>query len=91
MFNVTGIEENAFKNCKKLKSAVIGSNIKKIGARAFYGCRKLKKITIKSKVLRKAGKNAFKKIGADAVIKVPKSKKKAYKKILGDMHTKITN
>lgn len=90
-FNVTGIEENAFKNCKKLKSAVIGSNIKKIGARAFYGCRKLKKITIKSKVLRKAGKNAFKKIGADAVIKVPKSKKKAYKKILGDMRTKITN
>lgn len=81
-FKVTEIAKNAFKNCKKLKSVVIGKNIRKIGAGAFKGCKKLKKITIKSKVLKSAGKNAFKKISKGVVLKTPKSKKKFYNRLL---------
>ena len=52
-----------------------------IGKRVFRGCGKLKKITIKTKTLRTVGKQAFKGIQKKAVIKVPKSKYKAYKKL----------
>lgn len=75
---------NAFKNCKKLKSVVIPSSITKIGKKAFYGCKKLKKITIKTKKLtaKKVGSKAFAKTHKKAVVKVPKKKWKAYKKFL---------
>ena len=79
---VIAIEKKAFANCKKLKKIVIGKNIRSIGSKAFYKCKKLKKITIKSKKLVKIGKNAFKGISKKAVIKVPASKKKKYKKLL---------
>ena len=81
-FKVTAIGAKAFSNCTKVKQAVVGSNVTKIGAKAFYKCKKLKKITIKGKKLKSVGKNAFKKIHAKAVIKVPKSKLKGYKKLL---------
>ena len=81
-FKVTAIAKNAFKNCKKLKSALIGKYVSSIGAKAFNGCRALKKITVKSTKLKKVGKNAFKKIYAKAVIKAPKAKRKAYRKLL---------
>ena len=42
----------------------------------------LRKITIKSTKLKKIGKNAFKGINKKAVIRIPKSKKKTYKKLL---------
>lgn len=48
----------------------------------FAGCSKLKKITIKSTKLKKIGKNAFKGINKKAVIRIPKSKNKTYKKLL---------
>lgn len=79
--NVTVIEAQAFANCKKLKSVTIGSNVTTIGAKAFYGDKALKKITIKSKKLKKVGKKAVKGIHKKAVIKVPSSKLKAYKKL----------
>ncbi len=81
-FKVTAIAKNAFKNCKKLKSAVIGKYVSSIGAKAFNGCRALKKITVKSAKLKKVGKNAFKGIYAKASVKAPKAKRKAYRKLL---------
>ena len=80
-FKVTEIGPKAFKNNKKLKKVVIGANVKKIGSAAFAGDKKLKSIAIKSKVLKKVGSKAFKGINNKAVIKVPKAKKKAYKKL----------
>ena len=81
-YQVTAIDSNAFKNCKKLKTVVIGKGVTSIGAKAFNGCKALKKITIKSTKLKKVGKNAFKGIHAKAVIKVAKAKLKAYQKLL---------
>lgn len=82
VFKVTAIEKNAFKNMKKLQKVTIGRYVKSIGDKAFYGCGKLKKLQIKSTVLKKVGKNALKSINKKAVITVPKSKKKSYKKLL---------
>ena len=79
---MASIGAGAFRNCKNLKSVVIGKGVKGIHARAFGGCTALKRITIKSGKLKKAGRNAFKGIHAKAVIKVPKAKLKAYKKLL---------
>lgn len=81
-YKVTSIAKNAFKNNKKLKKIVIGSNIKTIDANAFSGCKNLKSITIKSKNVKTIGKNAFKGIKSNAKIKVPGSKVKKYKKLL---------
>lgn len=82
VFKVTAIEKNAFKNMKKLQKVTIGKYVKSIGDKAFYRCGKLKKLQIKSTVLKKVGKNALKGINKKAVIHVPKSKKKSYKKLL---------
>ena len=60
----------------------IGTNVSKIGKNAFSGDSKLKSIQIKSKKLTSVGKGALKNISAKAVIKVPKSKKKAYRSLL---------
>ena len=81
---VTAIAKNAFKGMDKLTTVTIGKNVKSIGAKAFYGCKKLKKITIKSTKLTKktVGSKAFTGIYKKAVIKCPKAKKAAYKKIL---------
>lgn len=80
---VTAIGKNVFKKAKKkLTKVVIGANVTTIGKKAFAGCKKLKKIIIKSKKLRSVGKKAFKGISKNAVIKVPKAKKKAYAKFL---------
>ena len=66
------------------KVKIDGKTVKvtKINKNAFKGCKKLKKVTIKAKSLKSIGKNAFKGIAKKAVIKVPKAKKKAYKKLL---------
>lgn len=81
-FKVTSVGKNAFKNCKKVTSAVIGANVTSIGSCAFYNCKKLKTITIQGKKLKKVGKKSFKKISKKARIKVPKAKQKAYKKLV---------
>ncbi len=82
--NVQTIGERAFYKCTSLKKITIPSGVNKIGKQAFYGCKNLKKITIKTTKLtnKKVGKQAFKGIYKKAVIKVPKSKLKAYKKLL---------
>lgn len=87
-YKVTSIAPGAFKNNKKLTKVTIGSNVKTIGKQAFYGCKNLKSITIKSTKLttKSVGAKAFTKAGSKnykkLVVKVPKSKKKAYVKLL---------
>ena len=78
--NVDTIGDGAFENCSALESITIPKNIKKIGKKAFKGCKKLKKITIKSKLLKASsvGSGAFSGTNKEAVVKVPKGKKKAY-------------
>lgn len=80
--SVTSIAANAFKGMKKLEKVTIGTNVSRIGKNAFSGDGKLKSIQIKSKKLTSVGKRALKNISAKAVIKVPKSKKKAYTSLL---------
>lgn len=81
-YKVTEISNSAFAKCKKLTKVTLGTNIKKIGSKAFYQCKKLKKITIKTKKLTTIGKKAITGINKKAVFKVPKSKKKKYRKLL---------
>ena len=82
-YKVTSIGANAFKGNKKIKKVTIGKNVKTIGANAFAKCKLLKKVRINSKKIKKIGKKAFYKKGGKKIkIKVPKSKKKAYKKLL---------
>ena len=82
--NATTIENQAFSGCTALTAVVIPEKVKKIGIQAFCGDKKLKTITIKTKKLtaKTVGKKAFSGIYAKAVVKVPKSKLNAYKKLL---------
>ncbi|SNU09944.1 repeat domain (List_Bact_rpt) [Lachnospiraceae bacterium] len=78
-FKVTAVKDNAFKNCKKLKSVVIGKNVKTIGKNAFYGCKNLKTITVNTNSLKSVGKNALKGVNKKCKILVPKKKLSKYK------------
>lgn len=82
-YKVTSIGTNAFKNCKKLTKASIGTNVKVIKAKAFNNCPKLKAVTIKTALLTKktASKKCFSKVSKKMVIKVPRKVKKTYAKI----------
>ncbi len=83
-YKVTEIAANAFKKNKKIRKVVIPSSIEKIGKQAFYGCKNLKNITVKTTKLTKkrVGSKAFFGIHAKTVIKVPKKKLSAYRKML---------
>ncbi|MBO5469056.1 MAG: leucine-rich repeat protein [Lachnospiraceae bacterium] len=80
-YTVTDINSGAFKGNKKITQVVIPSTVTTIGSKAFYGCKKLKKVTVQGKKIDSVGRDAFKKCSKKLVIKVPKSKKKAYKKL----------
>ena len=86
--NVKTIGKNAFYNCTALKKIVLPKTVINVGSKAFYGCKKLLNITIKSTKLttKNVGSKAFTKAGSSnykkMVLKVPKSKLKAYKKML---------
>lgn len=83
-YKVTSIAAKAFKNNKKITKVTIGKNVTSIGKEAFRGCKNLKEVTISTAKLtsKNVGSNAFKGISKKVKIKVPKSKKKAYKKLL---------
>ena len=80
--NLKEISSSAFAGCTKLTSVTIPAGVKEIQSNAFNGCKNLKKITIQTTVLKKVGSKAFKGIHKNAVIKVPKKKLSAYKKLL---------
>lgn len=81
--NIKLIDEAAFANCKSLSKVTIPSKVSKIGKKAFYNCKKLKNITVKTKklTLKNVGSKAFYGIPAKAIINIPKSKTKLYKKL----------
>lgn len=79
--SVTAIADEAFQGMKQLTSVTIGKNVKKIGKEAFAADKSLNRITVKSKKLKKIGSGAFKGIAKKAVVKTPKNKKAAYKKL----------
>ena len=83
VYAVTGISANAFKNNQLLKTAVIGSNVRKIGKQAFYNCKSLKTITIRTSMLTKknVGAKAFKGTYKKIKVKVPAKQFKTYKKL----------
>ena len=74
-FKVTTIGKNAFKNNKKLKSIVIGNNVKSIGSNAFSKASKLSSVTFKGTKIVKVGKNAFKGTSSKMKVTVPKKMK----------------
>lgn len=82
--NVTSIGKSAFEKCTKLKSITLSKNVEDIGKNAFKNCKNLNTITIKSTKLDVDGvkKGAFSGIGKKVVVKVPKSRYSAYKKLL---------
>ena len=80
--SVTSIGQKAFANCTKLKAVTIPAKVTKIEKSAFSGCKSLKTVTIKSTKIKTIGKSAFKGIAKKSVVKTPKSKKTAYKKLL---------
>lgn len=81
MATVTSIGETAFYACTKLKNIEIPEDVTQIGMCAFEYCVNLKEITIRSEKLKKVDLDALNKIDKNAVIKVPKGKRKAYKKL----------
>ncbi|WP_026490899.1 leucine-rich repeat protein [Butyrivibrio sp. XPD2002] len=87
--NVTDIAQNFMKGNKKTKKVTIGANVTSIGKEAFYKCKKLKKVTVKSTKIASFGKKAFGKDAKNFKLKMPKSCKKAYKKLLKKAKIKI--
>ena len=79
---VTEISAKAFYKFKKLRKVTIGANVTKIGKQAFYGDSALKFLNVRTKSLKSVGSKALKGINKKAVIKVPSSKRAAYKKVL---------
>ncbi|WP_172794652.1 leucine-rich repeat protein [Acetivibrio ethanolgignens] len=82
--SVTTIGSKAFYKCTSLTSITIPSKVTKIGNYAFKGCTKLKTIKINTTLLttKTVSQYAFSGVSTSAVVKVPKSKNKTYKKLL---------
>lgn len=82
--NVETVGAKAFYGCASLTKVTLPGKVKKIGKQAFCGSRKLGNVTIKTKKLTKktVGSKAFREISQKAVIRVPASKKAAYRKLL---------
>lgn len=76
-FKVTAVANNVFKNASRLKSVVIGANVKSIGKSSFYKCKKLATITFKGIKAPGVGKNAFKSGKSKVTVKVLKKMKKS--------------
>jgi uncharacterized repeat protein (TIGR02543 family) len=81
-FKITKIDRRAYKDNKKLKKAIIGSNIETIGAEAFSGCKKLSGVTVYGNNLKRIGKGSFKGIKNGAKITVVCKDKKTYNKLV---------
>ncbi|MBU5479325.1 leucine-rich repeat domain-containing protein [Eubacterium sp. MSJ-13] len=90
-YKVTEIKASAFAGNKKLTSVKIGKNVTKIGDKAFNGCAKLGTIDLSANTsLTSVGKNAVKGVSAKCIVKAPKSKKAAYKKLFAGKGVKVT-
>jgi len=79
-YKIRRIDEIAYAKMKKLKKVVIDADVKRIGVAAFNDSYRLKTVIIKTKKLKRIDNFAF--VGENITFKVPKSKIKAYKKLL---------
>ena len=82
VYKVVGIQKNAFKGMKKLKTVTVGKNVKKIDSNAFRNCKKLTTVKIKSKNCTFSGKGMWKGTSKKLTVKVPKSSLKKMQKRL---------
>ena len=82
VYKVVGVEKNAFKGMKKLKTVTVGKNIKKIDNNAFRNCKKLTTVKIKSKNCTFSGKGIWKGTSKKLTVKVPKGSLKKMRKRL---------
>ncbi len=89
-YEVTSISKKAFKGHKGLYTLIIPDSVHNIGAYSFYGCSKLISIEINANPSLKVGKNAFKNLPSNAVIKV-KGVRGKKKKAISNMIQKQTN
>ena len=82
-YKVTSIEKKAFGTAKKIKTIILGKNVKSIKKDAFAGCKTLRKIVVKTKKLTKktVAKKAFRGVRKNVRIVVPKKKKQVYRKL----------
>lgn len=83
-YDVTMIDYEALKGCKKLKTVTVGKYVKQIRYGAFMGDSKLKKVTFKGKKLQNVGDDAFYKTASGIRFVMPKAAKKKYQKLLKD-------
>lgn len=74
-YKVTGINNNAFTNLKKLKTIKMGKGITQIGDNAFSGCKKLKNVTL-GKNVTTIGTKAFYKCESITIFTLPAKVKK---------------
>lgn len=83
-YQVTSVAEKAMKGNKKLKTLIIGKNVKSIGKQAFYNCKKLNTIVIDTTKLtvESVGENAFSGTSAKGTVIVPTAKKYIYRELL---------
>jgi len=82
VYKVVGIEKNAFKGMKKLKTVIVGKNVKKIDKNSFKNCMKLTTVKIKSRNCSFSGKGIWKGTSKKLTVKVPKSSLKKMRKRL---------
>ncbi len=80
--NVKTIGDKAFYKCISLTKISIPGKVTKIGKKAFNSCKKLKRVDITSKKIKSIGSGAFKNLSKGVDIRVPRSKLKAYVKML---------
>ncbi len=73
---VTEIGNQAAKNCKRLRQAVLGKHVTKIGKQAFFNCKKLKTIQIDGKTIKTVGAKALKKTAGNIKIRAKKMNRK---------------
>ena len=80
-YKVTAISSDAFTGYDKLKSVVIGKNVKRIDKGAFSGCKNLKTLSINTKKLTAKKIKSMLKSSAVKTMYVPADKIQKYKKI----------
>ena len=87
--NVSVIGKNAFYKCKKLKKVTIGTGLTQINSGAFRGVKKGCTITIKSLKLKKVSSRIDQSV-SKMIIRVPRKKYSAYKKLLRKKSKTVT-
>ncbi len=81
-YSVTEIGDGAFSGFAKLRKAVIGEKVAKIGKKCFYQCKKLSTVTFKGAKVTSIQAGAFKGIDKQARVNLPKKMSKKQKNAL---------